>query len=199
MSWCTWSTSLDGYIRNAPSGTEVHAEHQLRVERSTWWMDQHMQNHTKKNSNQALRLWSGSTDFKTPDYRKINPREYQIVKTHTKETTWIQDPACLATSSTLCRMPHPNYKQNKNTNPIISIQDYNLTQPCPSEVKQTNSAQISPYLKLTQTTEPTSGGQTQKRKKEFNLKAWKRKPQTEWVKKEKSEKAEKHCTNEGTN
>ena len=138
MSWCTWSTSLDGYIRNAPSGTEVHAEHQLRVDRSTWWMEQHMQNHTKKNSNQALRLWSGSTDSKTPDYRKINPREYQIVKTHTKETTWIQDPACLATSSTLCRMPHPNYKQNKNTNPIISIQDYNLTQPCPSEVKQTN-------------------------------------------------------------
>jgi len=35
--------------------------------------------------------------------------------------------------------------------------------------KQTkNSAQISPYMKLTQTTGPTLGGQT-KRKKEFNL------------------------------
>ena len=28
--------SLHGYIRNAPSDTEVHAEHQLRSDRSTW-------------------------------------------------------------------------------------------------------------------------------------------------------------------
>ena len=27
--------SLHGYIRNAPSDTEVHAEHQLRLDRST--------------------------------------------------------------------------------------------------------------------------------------------------------------------
>ena len=40
------------------------------------------------------------------------------------------------TSSTLCRTPHLNNKQNKNTNPIISRQDYHLTQPCPSEEKQ---------------------------------------------------------------
>ena len=30
-------------------------------------------------------------------------------------------------------MPHPNNKQDKNTNPIISRQDYSLTQTCPSE------------------------------------------------------------------
>ena len=42
---------------------------------------------------QALSLWSGSTDSKTLDYQRTNPREYQIVRTHTKETTWIQDPA----------------------------------------------------------------------------------------------------------
>ena len=71
-------------------------------------------------------------------------------------------------------MPHLNNKQNKNTNPIISRQDYHLTQPCPSEEKQRNknSAQISPYRKLTQTTGPILGGQKPKRKKEFNLKAW---------------------------
>ena len=53
------------------------------------------------------------------------------------------------TSSTLWRPVfllacHPNNKQNKNTNQIISRQDYHLTQPCPSEEKQTNknSAQI---------------------------------------------------------
>ena len=27
--------SLHGYIRNTPPGTEVHAEHQLRADRST--------------------------------------------------------------------------------------------------------------------------------------------------------------------
>ena len=36
---------------------------------------------------QALSLWSGSTDSKTLDYQRNNPREYQIVRTHTKETT----------------------------------------------------------------------------------------------------------------
>ena len=40
---------------------------------------------------QALSLWSGSTDFKTLDYQKTNPGEYQIVRTHIKETTLIQD------------------------------------------------------------------------------------------------------------
>ena len=43
------------------------------------------------------------------------------------------------TSSTLCRMPHPNNKQNKNTNPIIIRQEYRLTQPCPLEEKQTKT------------------------------------------------------------
>ena len=47
-------------------------------------------------------------------------------------------------------------QQNKNTNPIISRQDYHLTQPCPLEEKKENSSvQISPYTKLTQTTGPT--------------------------------------------
>ena len=29
-------TSLQGYIRNSPSDTEVHAEHQLGADRSTY-------------------------------------------------------------------------------------------------------------------------------------------------------------------
>ena len=44
-----------------------------------------------KTRDQALSLWSGSTDSKTLDYWRTNPREYQTVRTHTKETTWIQD------------------------------------------------------------------------------------------------------------
>jgi len=35
---------------------------------------------------QALSLWSGSTDSKTLNYQRSNPMEYQIVRTHTKET-----------------------------------------------------------------------------------------------------------------
>ena len=87
---------------------------------------------------QALRLWSGSTDSKASDYQRTNPRECQIVRTDTKGATWIQDPVSPNTSSTLYRTPHLNKKQTKNTSPIISRQDYDLTQPCPSEEKQTN-------------------------------------------------------------
>ena len=35
-------------------------------------------------------------------------------------------------SSTLCRMPHPNNKEDRSTNPVISRQDHHI-QPCPSE------------------------------------------------------------------
>ena len=68
-------------------------------------------------------------------------------------------------------MPHLNNQQNKNTNPVISRQDYHLTHPRPSEEKQTNnqtdkiSAQISLYTKLTQTTGATIGGQKPKGRK----------------------------------
>jgi len=53
-------------------------------------------------------------------------------------------------------------------------------QPCPSEEKQTNnknSAQISPYTNLTQTTGPTLGGQKPKGRKNSTLKSGKRRPQ----------------------
>jgi len=98
----------------------------------TW--QQQQQSHNKPlveslflTRNQAQSFWSRSTDSKTLDNQRTNLREYQIVRTHTKKTTWIQDPALPTTSSTLCRMPLLNNKQNKNTNPIISRQDYHLT------------------------------------------------------------------------
>ena len=117
-------------------------------------------------------------------FSRANPREYRIVRTHTKGTTVIQHLASPNTSSTPCRTPHLNNKQNKNTNQITSIQDYHLTPSCPSEEKQTNkqtnknSAQISPYMKLTETTGPTLGGQKSKGRKNSTLKPGKRKPQT---------------------
>jgi len=81
-------------------------------------------------------------------------------------------------------MPLPNNKQNKNTTSIIiSRQDCHLTQPCPSEEKQANkqknSAQISPYTKLAQTTAPTLGGQKPKGRKNSTLRPGERRPQTQ--------------------
>ena len=40
-----------------------------------------------KTQDQALSPWSGSTDSKTLDYQITNPRDYQIVRTPTKQTT----------------------------------------------------------------------------------------------------------------
>ena len=39
--------SLHGYIRNTPSNTEVHAEHQLRADRITRPVEKNIQNHAK--------------------------------------------------------------------------------------------------------------------------------------------------------
>ena len=39
--------SLHRYIRNTPSDKEVHAEHQLKVDSSTWAEENNMQNHPK--------------------------------------------------------------------------------------------------------------------------------------------------------
>ena len=67
----------------------------------------------------------------------------------------------------------------KSTNPIISKQDYQLTQPFPSEENQTNknSAQISAYTKLTQTTGPNLGGKKPKGRKNSASMPGKRRPQ----------------------
>ena len=90
------------------------------------------------NRDQAQSLWSGSTESKTLHYQRTNPREYQSENSdkgkHLNKTR--HHPT---TSNTLCRRPHLNNKQNKYTNPIISRQDYHLTQPCPSEEKQTKT------------------------------------------------------------
>ena len=71
-------------------------------------------------------------------------------------------------------MPHPNNKQNKNKNPIISRQDYHLTQPCPSEEKQANKKlriNLTLYEVYTNHCTNLRGAET-KRKKEFSLEVW---------------------------
>ena len=74
-------------------------------------------------------------------------------------------------------MPHLNNKQNKNTHPIISIEDYHLIEPCPSEEKQkqTNKQKLSINLTLYEayTNHWTNLRRAEtKRKKEFNVEAW---------------------------
>ena len=119
---------------------------------------------------QALSLWIGSADSKTLDYQRTpNPKEYQIERILTKATTSIQDPASPNCSSVLCRMPHPNRKQDKSANLIVSRQDYPLTQPCPSEGKK--KTKFSANLTLHKAYTNLRKAET-KRRKEFNLEAW---------------------------
>jgi len=120
---------------------------------------------------QALSLWSGSTDSKTLDYQRNNPREYQIELTQRKPIEY-KTQHHSNTNNTLCRMPHLNNKQSKNTKPIISRQDYHLTQPCPLEEKQRNKQKLSTHLTLYEayTNHWVNPRRAEiKKKKEFNL------------------------------
>ena len=127
---------------------------------------------------QALNLWSGSTNSKTLDYQRTNPREYQIVRIQQRkplEYKWHHP----TTSITLCRMPYLSNKQNKNTNQIINRQDHHLTQPS-SEEKQTTKQKLGRNLtNLTQTTGPTLEGQKPEGRNNSTLKSGKRRPQTQ--------------------
>ena len=72
---------------------------------------------------EAPSLWSESIDSQALDYERTNPREYQIVRTHTGDTIWVQEPASPDQEQYPVQDPHLNNKQNKNTNPTISRQD----------------------------------------------------------------------------
>ena len=70
-------------------------------------------------------------------------------------------------------MLYPNNKQDKNANPIISRQEYHLTQPCPSEKnKQKLNTNLTLYEAYTNHWTNLRRTET-KRKKEFNLEAYK--------------------------
>ena len=133
---------------------------------------------------QALSLWSGRTDSKTVDYQKTNPRDYQIVRTHTKETTSIQDQASPnhqqhsvqdASSKQQTKQKYKHNQQQTGLPPHSALPIRGKTK------KQTkNSTQISPYTKkFTQTSGPNLGGQKPKGKKISTLKPGKRRHQTQ--------------------
>jgi len=64
------------------NGEFLHVPFNIFIERPTY-----SSHYLSSLRYQALNLWSGSTDTKTLDYQRTNTREYQIVRTHTKETT----------------------------------------------------------------------------------------------------------------
>ena len=135
----------------------------------------HFQNVSAEIHGSRLSLWSGSTDSKTLGSTKwweLTQRKPLEYKTQHHPTT----------SSTLWRTPHPNNKQ-KNTNPVISRQDYHLTQPCPSEEKQTNKQKklgtnLTLYKAYTNHCTNHSRAET-KRRKNSTLKPEERRPQTQ--------------------
>ena len=103
--------SLHGYIRNTPLDTEVHGRQEYLTSGKEYIEPCKLINSSphpgislqslnsssqllclpgdqrSSPGDQSLSLWSHSTDSKTLDYQGTNPREYQIVITHTKETT----------------------------------------------------------------------------------------------------------------
>ena len=75
-----------------------------------------------------------------------------------------------ATSSTLCRMPHLNNKKNQKYKPNNQQAGVPPHSALPIRGKSNiNSTQISPYMKLTQTTGPTLRRAETKRKIESNF------------------------------
>ena len=116
-------------------------------------------------------LWSRDTDSKTLDYQRTNCREYPTVRTHKRKPleykTW-HHPTII-----LCRTPHPNNRQDKNTNSVISIQiTTSLSLALQMKNKQTKTQHKShPIQAYTNHWTNLRRAET-KRKKEFNLESW---------------------------
>ena len=115
-------------------------------------------------------FWSGSIDSKTLDYQRTNPREYEIVRTHTTETTWIQN-AASSNHRVQDASSKPQTKQKYRPN----HQQTGLPPPCQPKEKQTSKQKRSTNLILYEayTNHWTNLRRAEiKRKKEFNLEAW---------------------------
>ena len=121
---------------------------------------------------QALSLWGGSTDSKTLGYQRTNPREYQIVRTHTNETTWIQDQASPN------HQEHPVWdapsKQQTKQKYKLNDQQTGLSPHSALPIRGKTNKKLTTNLTLYQayTHHWTSLRRAEtKRKKEFNLEA----------------------------
>ena len=125
---------------------------------------------------QALSLWSGSTNSKTLDYQRTpNSRGHQIVRElpHRQPPVYKTQHHSTA-SGILCKTLHSNNKTKMQTqssadslNPTHQIKKKNSPPPTRMQAK------VMPYRKLSQTTGPTLPGQKPKGKKNSTLKTGK--------------------------
>ena len=148
---------------------------------------------------QALNFLTGNTTPRLEYQRTTNPREYQIVRTHTKEVKWIQNPASPNYQQLPVQDGSSKQKQDKNTNPIISREDYQFIQPWSSEGGKKNpQLNLTLYKAYTNHWANLRRAET-KRKKEFNLEAWEKETSNTIRFFKNNEKAEKYWKIEGTN
>lgn len=135
----------------------------------------------------ALNIWSGSTDYKTLYNRRTpNLREYQLLRTHSRKLNHLNTRPRITQPPIRTTQPSVGHLiQTANRTKIETQSSADritlLNQPCTSEGKERkkNSAPISPNAKLTQTIGPNLGVQKLKGRKNANLKAGKRRPQTQ--------------------
>ena len=128
-----------------------------------------------KTQDQALSLWSGSTDSKTLDYQRTNPREYQIVRTHTEETTWIQDSDYPVEDASSEQQTKQKYKPNHQQ---TGLPPHSALPIRGKANKQKLSTNLTLYETYTNHWTNLRRAET-KREKESNLEAWERRPQTQ--------------------
>ena len=164
--------SLHRYIRNTSSDTEVHAEQQLRADRSTSPVEKNIQTHAKLMINPRA-FGVGALTPRPQNTRELNLPGHEIVRTHTKKTTGIQG------------LASPNHQQHP-------VQDTSSEQQTKQKHKQnhqqtgvpphsalpirgkTNKQKLSTNLTLNEayTNHWTNLRRAKnKRKKEFNLEA----------------------------
>ena len=86
--------------------------------------------------------------------QRINRREYQTVRTHTKETTWTQDP--VSPNHQQHRVQDASSEQQTKQKYKLNHQQrgFTISLSLTHQRKNKKSAQISLYTKLTQTTGP---------------------------------------------
>ena len=132
---------------------------------------------------QALSIWTGSSVSKTLGYQTTpNPIEYQIVRTPMKAITCIQDPA--SPNYHPVQDASSNTKQDKNSKTITSNRiTTSLSHGHRAEGGEGGAGLTSSHQKARKSCtlqEPYTNHWTKltrtetKRKKEFNLEAWKK-------------------------
>ena len=102
--------SLRRYIRNTTSDTEVHAEHQLRANRSTWPAGKNILNLTKLSRMKEL---GGKTGVLTGlDLPSVGGGTEAGVKSHIRAIVWVRGETFKAGSET-ADLWQPKWKENQ--------------------------------------------------------------------------------------